>query len=240
MTVTQLIAKIKRDYPDQQLDVVKDNSTATSNPNILSEINLAQEDMAARTLCIPESYTTTLTADQETFAIPSDWSSLDPEGGVWYLDSNSKWQEIDQKSRSWLDAEYESWMNATSSTPEYYFFEGGYIHIYPKSDTTRASGLRMYGGALPDAVTADSDVPLNGLTHLSPYHKLLALYVGIVVKGSFDDKKQIADKMFTDYLLQCAEMKSNIRSGDMTSDYSPDIDKTGGYFDHFRRGGGRR
>lgn len=232
MTGSQLIAQIHYLFPEQQLDAVK-TTTIPTNPNILIELNNAQNDLALRTICLPDEYAQQLTADTETFDMDTDWITLDLGGGVWYLDADSDWQQLEMKPRRWLNQNFPGWMNDDSSEPQYYFVEGNQIHLYPQPDTTRSNGLKMYGGIKPTDISSGYDYAFNNKTHLVPFHPLLSKYVGIVIKAS-QGKWEEREKLIKEYAYGVAEMKAHLHGGQL-DDYEQDIEGVVGYFDHFKR-----
>lgn len=241
MTTTELIAKVRRDYPRQKLDTTKDDVTVENNPNILLELNLAQTDICYWTNCIPynndddeNGYNQNLTADKQRFALHSSQINIDMEGGVWYKDSGDDWFKLTQMSRKTLDLDFPRWMDASSSECLYYFFEGGYINVYPKCSEARENGLKIFGGVKADELTENAQVPFNTFSHLVAYHTLLSLYVGMSIQAAAS-QWETRDKIVTEYATRVAAMNADLHGKRFNADYNQDVSNIVGYHSHFSR-----
>lgn len=231
MTRSDLRNKVKYDVPEI-VDAWPDSTD--TDTNIDNELNRAALEIAYHTCCIAGDNTEELTADTETFALQSDFLRMDPEGGVWYLDSDSDWQRVKPKSMAWLDENKPTWRNADSSDPDYCFIRGNNLHIYPKSDTTTSNGLRYYYGKQPTSMSGDSIEPFNNLPWLDQFHPLVALRVEIEAKKA-KTKYTDAQQLQAEYVARLQDMTNFVR-GRRLEYFSPDfIQNMKGYKKHFKR-----
>lgn len=136
---------------------------AISNVNINKLINEMAIDVAFRTGVLQTHKDFKLTAEIGRYNISEfidDYLVIN-ESGIWWLDGNSKWQELDPKTKESMDNEYPQWRNDSSGDPSRYFIEADILELHNKPDTTTTNGCRVYYGRKPEYMTKDSHFPFH-------------------------------------------------------------------------------
>lgn len=133
-----------------------------------------QYDDANNTADFPSALTT-LTSGQKDYQIPSSALTI---RGVEICDSGSTWKRLvplteEQIRERWSEKEFDK----TSSTPLYYTPNSNSIRLYPASDYTKASGLRVIfdRGSTDFATTDTTKVP----GFASQFHEAVAYGAGV-------------------------------------------------------------
>lgn len=150
MTVSDLITYIRQRY-----NAVSDNYFADSS-EMVNHIYNACQQLAAETLCIERTYSTTTVASTAEYAFPT---YLLGTKRVTY--DSSKLQKITQRELDILTINQGA---TTSGTPLYYYEWARAITLYPVPDS--AETLLVYGYAEPQALTTTSTLEVPTRMHL--------------------------------------------------------------------------
>lgn len=166
-------------------------------------------DLVRRTKCLPTSTTGNLTAETQEYTLPTDLLVIDAEGGVQYKDSEGDWHKLKYITTNWLDRYIPNWRNETSGDPVSYYIKGTTLGFYPKPNSTRTNGYKVYYIQKPTAMSADGDDPLESQTHLEPYHQTIVLYMvwkAKVALGKFLQAREARAEYLRDVNKMIAEI----------------------------------
>lgn len=216
MNLGDLRAKLKRDHPDTK---------GFTDPEMNTELNQSQLEIAQITKCLPTENDQTLANNTENHALPSDFLDIDREGGVHakILSSGTKFQRLVYRSMEELDTFWPSWRDDSAGTPHSYLIRGTNIKIYPKySGTAVASGLRIYYFKSPTSMSSDSTDALNDVSYLEPFHPLIVLHTARVILTAIKRYQEAAavEALLVDGL---AIMK-NFMEDRLLGDFSPNVE----------------
>ncbi len=142
-------------------------------------INEGQKDAVNRTWCIEDVETLTLVAQTTYYDLASDMIAVRQ---VYFIDSNGSntmLEEVMERSLRQSNPDFES---DVGSPTEYFVrqstsganaLEMG-IRPVPSSVTTET--VQYYFFTQATALSSDSDIPFDGLSHLVQYHQILGYY----------------------------------------------------------------
>ena len=213
----ELRAKLKRDHPE---------ANTFSDDQMNTELNEGQLEIAFLTDALPTHANFNITSGTETYALSTiapDFLKIDREGGLQIktVSSNSKFDRMVYRSMEKLDILFPFWRDASASTPHSYFLRGNDLFIYPKFNTAVTNGGRLYFIEKPDSMDADGTSPFNGVSWLTPFHKIVVLYAAMNILTAVK-KYSDAQAIETLYADRILAMKAHIKGG-MLEDESPDV-----------------
>jgi len=160
-------------------------------------INDGQKDVVNMTWCVETSTTNVLTAQTTFYALPTDYIAAKL---VTFKEPGSSTVQLEEWSEKKVyDKEPDFEQNAIGP-PSHYFIrfptdgssslEISYLPV-PTSSSTGTARVAYY--SYPAALSSDSDVPFDGMTHLIPYHMVLVAYGTARIKdieGKFDESEK--------------------------------------------------
>ncbi len=201
MTREDIRNEIRRLVNDTDTDTTRQRHTDAA---INSRIDWVNEDIVAKTLCLPSRITNDLTAATAEITLPDDF--LFPTD-VWRLDG-SDWVPLGEMDIPTLDHQHPAWQSL-SGNPSVYYIRRNKIGLVPYPSATISGGLRIDFIQRPDALGADGSFPFNGVTKLYPYHYNVVL--GVTYKVLYDEaKNEQADRFFGMYNKEIKDMKKFI------------------------------
>lgn len=121
------------------------------------------------------SSATTLTADQTTYALPTDGITVKgvevkDDGGIWHILTPITMEQIQDRQAL---GEFQK----TSGTPRYYRLVGTTIQLYPASDWTQASSLKVFFDRGSVAFLTTDTTATPGFA--SEYHDLIPIMASL-------------------------------------------------------------
>ncbi len=172
-----------------------------SNTNLNDKINTAQTQTVNKTYCIIITTYITTTANTREYTLPSDFlrvrraSYYRLSGGTTYY---VRLENVDKQS---LDR-IEKWEIGIATIPVRYYVESNTIGLDPKpySSLVGTSYLKVEYYARATDMTADTDIPFNGLSFLYPYHDLITYYVCYLCEN--ERNKEVAKDWENKYSLE--------------------------------------
>lgn len=167
----------------------------TTNPRwsdtvLNSRIDIAHDEIASLTKCIPYRYTANLVANTAEYEMPSYYIDADV---VMYLDDESIKIDIEKKTEDEL-SEMDSQWRSRSGTPKYWYQRINYIGLVPYPTTAKTNGLIVDMSKIPTAFTLDTDIPFDEVKELYPFHKALCYHVALAC--ALDDGNEKAYVLF--------------------------------------------
>ena len=143
--------------------------------------------------------------------------------GVFFKDSNDKWQYVIPKTQAWLSEIYPDYLNASSSAiPQWYYIEGNTLGFHPPNSTTKTNGGRLYHLKKSNDMSGNDDYPFSGssveITAFLPADDALIAYAKWKMSPAFG---QVSDQDLREreYLNECRKAAKQIkRRRDLTND----------------------
>ena len=140
--------------------------------------------------------------------------------GLFFKDSNDKWQDVDPKTEAWLAERYPDYLNASSvEIPQYYYIRGNELGFYPPPSTSKALGCRLYHLKKGNPMTQDSHYPFSGtaseITAFVPLDDAIICYCRWKLAPAYGSVTDI-DIREREFLAEC-------RKGSMQVRRSPDL-----------------
>lgn len=210
-----------------KLGVPNIGSTGISDDYLTTLINQAVDKVNLLT----KVYRTYTDFDIEADTRIYDLSSIAPtylgrdKRGLFFKDSNDKWQDLIPKTEAWLSERYPDYLNASSVTlPEYYYITGDELGFYPPASTAKTLGGRLYHLKKATEMTTDADYPFTGstteITAFEPLDDAIIAYCRWKISPSYGAVTDV-DLREQEYLKECRKGAMQVkRSPDITNDSS--------------------
>ena len=150
-------------------DPSNQRSSASDKQDLLQE---AQEQFVLDTRVLRDSTTDSTVANQQEYSLPSDVMDIIRIGiaGI----------EKGRISKADLDFYNSARWDQTQGTPQYYYVDldpnNKKFGLYPYPTASGSSDIAIEYLKIPPTLSADSSVPLDSHTLLTPYHNALAYY----------------------------------------------------------------
>lgn len=220
MTLGQFIERIKLQVPNL-------GSTGVTDEYLTTLLNSAVN--AVNALCkFYDGYTDfDIEAEKSTY----DLSLIVPtflgrdKRGLFFKDSDGKWQDVIPKTEPWLSETHPDYLNASSvEIPDYYFIKGNTLGFYPPPSTSRSAGARLYHLKTGNPMTDASHYPFSGttseITAFLPADDAILCWCRWKLKPAYGATTD-QDLMYREFLLECQKAASQIRrSPDLSHDSS--------------------
>ena len=160
-------------------------------------LNEGSKNVAALTQALKTSSIFNVVADTSEYnltVIDSKFLSITSEGLWWYNGTN--WIQLKPRTIKWLDDNYSTWRDASSSDPEYYYQYGDLIGTYPTPDTSLSSGFKLYYAEQPPVMSTNAHYPFGGTTEIARLSilsdSILAYWKYKAISIISNDKEEIA------------------------------------------------
>lgn len=130
-----------------RLYVPEVDSIVISDANATIILNVAAQKFVYLAEALPTSTLFNAVADQQKYLLSTNvttFCKVRPEGLWWYNSTNSSWVQLKGRTIKFLDETFPKWRDADSGNPQYYSIDGDVITVYPKPDTSYASGFELY------------------------------------------------------------------------------------------------
>jgi len=143
----------------------------------LRKENMVMREICNETECLESSATADSVNDQLEYAKKSDTVKIK---SVWVKDAGdddyyklipismetlSNWGQRGDITQPWRDE--------TADKPSYWYSRGANFGVYPKFNAAVTDGIKVFYEESVTEMTATTDVPFNGDTHLYDYHRLI-------------------------------------------------------------------
>ena len=140
--------------------------------------------------------------------------------GLFFKDSNDKWQQVIPKTEAWLASHYPDYLNATSTEiPQFYYIKGDELGFYPPPSTSKTLGCRLYHLKKGGQMTQDAHYPFSGtaveISAMLPLDDAIIAFCKWKLNPAFGG--------VTDQDLRYREYVNECRIGSMQVKRSPDI-----------------
>ncbi len=196
---------------------VDDTTNTYSTPRwtdgtLNNRINIVQRNISQFTNCLYKRATSSPTAGQQEYGMPSDCRTID-RVSFFTTSSTSAYKKLAWVSMVGKDRDSPYWENLTAGTPTEYYERGTVIGLIPAPSSTycyvSSPSLKIDYYAEETDLSADSDVPWSGNTSLVSYQYLIVLGVTIMCKQ--DDRLWgEVDRYVTEYNQGITLMKQFI------------------------------
>lgn len=159
--------------------------SVASNTVLDLELNNGAKDIAAYCVCLPTNKKFNVVANQSEYhlsVVIGNYLVMDKPGLWWNSGTatTTKWEKLDCETLASLDANYPTWRDLSSGSPERYTIDGDIIIISPPPDTALTEGFKLYYGAESVDMTEEGHYPFSGstteYTHLSIFDEAILLY----------------------------------------------------------------
>ena len=140
MILSELLTLARLYVPEADSNVISD-----ANATII--LNVAAQKFVYLAEALPGSTLFNAAADQQEYLLSTNvvtFCKIHPAGLWWYNSTNSSWVQVKGRTIKWLDETLPKWRDAASGNPQYYSIDGDVITVYPKPDTSYASGFKLY------------------------------------------------------------------------------------------------
>lgn len=211
MRCSQFIKRIKLECPNLTNDGVSDEYISTVLSQGVDAVNLIVKAY--------KGYTDfNVVADQRVYSLAANvplYLGTDKRG-LYFLDSNSEWQQVIPKTEAWLARFIPNYLNASSvEIPQYYGLDGDDLVLYPPADASQSSGLRLYHLKKAVAMTGDN-YPFTGntteLTALQPADDAIIAYTRWKLAPAFGThSKSEIDLREQSFLKECRKAAAQIK-----------------------------
>jgi len=218
MTQTQLLKMCRLSVPEiDSIDVIEDD-------DLLLFLNLGCKEFIKVTDALPTSITFNLIEDLTTYPLSTYVTSFGKirKEGLWlYNSENTKWDQLDSTTVSYLNKHYASWMNTRSQLPQRFSIDGDDLTLHPKASSTYAGDnyLKLFFFKRSLDMSDGSHYPFSGSTteypHLADYEDVPVEYVRYKVKQMLK-KNADAEEAKTTFYLKSADAKQKLQ-------YRPDL-----------------
>jgi len=218
MKLSEFIKRVKLAVPNT-------NQTGISNEYIATLLN-AGCDKANLLTKVYKGYTDfNIVAEQRLY----DFATYVPtylgtaKKGLFFKDTNDKWQDIIPKTEAWISEIYPDYLNSTSTgIPQWFFIEPTELGFEPPPSTTKASGARLYHLKKANEMSGDDDYPFSGssveINALLPLDDCIIAYVVWKLSPSFGVVSDI-DTRYREFVTECKTAAKQIkRRRDLTTD----------------------
>lgn len=181
LTLDDMITQVREDIQDSNSDTTRQ---AWSRQQLIDKINIIQEDVVKKSRCLLNTTYYTLYTNTETYTMPSDYLEVD-RISIWRSSSSSTsyYSKLERKTLLGLD-EDDTWDNKSAGRPEEYYTYGNTFGLIPPANSTYAGvgKLKIQYVVRPSTLSATTDIPFNGKSHLYPYHEIIILGVDMLCK----------------------------------------------------------
>lgn len=129
-------------------------------------LNKSKDDIAAQLGLYKKNKDFTLengVSQYELSSIADDYLKID-DSGIFVLDDNSQWKQLDPYTKAKLDEEFPYWRNHESSDPLRYYIEANCAVLDPAPDEDTSDGGRLYYCAKPPDMSNNDHYPFPSLS----------------------------------------------------------------------------
>ena len=162
-------------------------------------IQLAANDVAARTLCLPKNQKfnaaagTTGAGEYSLSTIDSEFIQIAAPGLYWNAGtvSTPDWKQLDGVTLKWLDENRRNWRNEEAGSPQVFYQDGDTLGIFPAPESALTNGLWLYYGLKAYTMTTDDQYPFYNTAQISRLSILdmpIALNFKMQSLGALDKK----------------------------------------------------
>ena len=135
--------------------------------------------------------------------------------GLFFKDSNDKWQQVIPKTEAWLASHYPDYLNATSTEiPQFYYIKGDELGFYPPPSTSKTLGCRLYHLKKGGQMTQDAHYPFSGtateITALSVLDDAIICWCRWKLAPAYGAVSDV-DLKYREFLLECQRGAMQIR-----------------------------
>lgn len=154
--------------------------------NISSRLDLfnqAQRELNEETRAITDEAAVAVVLGTRDYDLPADFQSLDVEQPT-FTDASGNITQVKVTDQNMLDRTTPGWQNTTQNTglPTHLFIRNGTLTLWPTPDADGTLNLPYV--VEPTELTADDDVPFNGIARLNRYAPALAYKAAFVTSVS--------------------------------------------------------
>jgi hypothetical protein len=191
MTLSDIETQVRRNIRDTQ---TSSDLQKYSDSVLDAMINEAQREVSNLTWCVEMSTSRVLAAGTTYYNLPDDFIAARL---AVFTRPGASTIELQERLQGSLVDDFPSYEQGNSGAPTEYLVRqstsGGNnleIAYLPTPTSTSTGTVRVDYYAYPDDLSADSDVPFEGLLHLYPYHYALVAHVSARVKeveGKLDE-----------------------------------------------------
>ncbi len=177
---------------------LKDNQSNTQqrrkSDTVLNRyINDAQRVITTETHCISSTTYTTTTSGTANYSLPSNFIT---EIRISYSTGTgaTAYKRLEKMDFSRLDIDTPDWESTATGQPIQYYLSNRLIYLYPAPNATWAgtNRLKIDFSRFPADLSADTDIPYDGVTDLYPYHDLIIFYVLAQTFTELEDTNLVA------------------------------------------------
>lgn len=173
MTESDILAEIK----DAANEPDTDGEGRFSNAQYLRKENMVMREIVNATECLESSATADSVDDQLEYAKKSDtvkiksvWAKASGDNDYFKLTPTSMETLSNWGQRGIIT---QPWRDQTADKPSYWYSRGAVFGVHPKFNAAVTAGLKIFYEESVTEMTASTDVPFNGDTHLYDYHRLI-------------------------------------------------------------------
>lgn len=175
------------------------------NNYLTSIINEGQRQAVIENRPIIKSSQTLLSVGTTFYVLPSDFLQMSRV--------SLNYDVLDEVTPEALD-KTDGWQE-TGSLPTHYFINFATrtkIGMYPFPSSSSSTGTLRYDYfAMAQDLSADADVPFNGITEMAPYHYMLVYFTAARV-AIMDGRDGLATYFLTEYRAGMERMKNEAKS----------------------------
>lgn len=197
LTAAEIISRARLLINDTSADTTRQRF---SDAQLLAYLNDGQREANAFSWVLRSSYTFSLTAGTQEYALPTNFLA------TWRVLLDNK--KIDQTSLNELDANSVGWRTVTGKPQKYYIYlaQTTQIGFFPTPTSTSTGTVVVYLMHQPTELTATTQTPFDGWTVLYPYHSGLSYYIAYRCY-MVQEQSDMATPYFNEWALYIQSLK---------------------------------
>lgn len=154
--------------------------TDRSNPRwsdavLNARIDLAHDEIASLTHCVPERKTVNSLANTGEYVLGDDVLQVN---NVLYKNDNGDYYPLVKMTEEELDEEDLLW-RSRSGTPKYWYQRINYVGLVPYPEKAVTAAMLQDCAVLPVAFSTDADIPWDAVKELYSFHVAIAYRVAM-------------------------------------------------------------
>lgn len=208
------------DIETQARRLLRDTSTDPnkqrwSSQQMWDRVNMGEIDIIVRTRCLTRRAWETSVTDISEYELPLDWiASLRVSYAIKPLTGTTTgYKRIEYYTLDGLDTWKSGWEEADSGYPSKYYYRNTKICIQPAPSSTYAGSkfIQLDYAYRCSSMTADADVPFDGVRYLYPYHPIIVWYVVAMCKYDEGDRN-LGDFYWAKYMSDVIIMEKDLNN----------------------------
>lgn len=138
-------------------------------------IQIAANEVAARTLCLPKNQKfnavagTTGVGEYSLSTIDAEFVQIAESGLYWNQGTvaTPDYKQLDAVTIKWLDENRRNWRNEAAGSPQVFYQDGDTLGVFPAPVSALTNGFWLYYGLKAFTMDSDDDYPFYGTSEVA-------------------------------------------------------------------------